>query len=263
MITMYDSTNPLDIPAEAEAVGGYVNGFYTWRVDAWSRFTAALVVRRISVNASRNEGDTLDVENGAATPFDCARWVAMRRQAGVADPWIYCAKYVWPDIMTLMAQEGQEAQYWIADPAPLGVAPGLPHSIEGAIACQYAWEPESGGHYDLSLVNVSPILVATHEEAEMLSATDPKSGNIILADAAGEVFVFDRHGAPAAVGYLGGLNGHPEFHAGGGADNGPVVGIGISDDGNPALSAYVLITRDATDNFHPYLFPSSGALVIR
>src|SRR2546427_509105 len=57
-----------------------------------------------------------------------------------------------------------------------------------------------------------------------------------------------------------GLNSHPEWNAGDGRANGPVVAFEPFDDGNAGLSAYVIITRDAGGAFHPYQFPSSGAL---
>lgn len=256
---MFDSTSPYDIPTTALAVAGYVNGAFAWPADSWNRFPHAILLRKISVRADINDGDTLDIETGAAQPDQAPGWVQMRRAAGITDPWIYCATSTWPAIAAAMTSAGQVAGYWIADPRPAGKLPGLPHSIDGAIACQYAWPPESGGHYDLSLVT-SATLVGTQEETGMLSAVDPKSGNNLVTNVAGEVFVFDRRWQPASTGFLGGLNGHPEWQAGGLAVNGPVVGIETLDDGNPSISAYVLVTQDADGKPHPYVFPSSGVL---
>lgn len=256
---MFDSTSPYDIPATAQGVAGYVNGSFPWPVGSWDRFPNAAVKRYISLDATISVGNTLDVETGAAKPWQAPGWVKLRRGAGVHDLWIYCATSTWPDVLTAMHNAGQTADYWVADPRPVGRPPGLPHSLPGAIACQYAWPPESGGHYDLSLVDTAT-LVTAHEGAEMLSATDPKNGNNIVTNLAGEVYVFDQRWQPSPTGFLGGLNGHPEWQAGGTFANGPVVGIETLDDGNPALSAYVLVTQDAEGVPHPYVFPSSGIL---
>lgn len=97
------------------------------------------------------------------------------------------------------------------------------------------------------------------EEEDMFSFTDPKNGCKAICDRSGAVFNFNPDGTLGGH-YLGGLNSHPEWNAGDGRPNGPVVAFQPFDDGNPALSAYVIITRDAAGAFHPYQFPSSGAL---
>jgi len=97
------------------------------------------------------------------------------------------------------------------------------------------------------------------EEEDMFSFTDPKNGCKALCDRSGAVFNFNPDGTLGGH-YLGGLNNHPEWNAGDGRANGPVVAFEPFDDGNTALSAYVVITRDAGGAFHAYQFPSSGAL---
>jgi hypothetical protein len=97
------------------------------------------------------------------------------------------------------------------------------------------------------------------EEEDMFSFTDPKNGCKALCDRSGAVFNFNPDGTPGGH-YLGGLNSHPEWSAGDGRANGPVVAFEPFDDGSAVLSAYVIITRDAGGTFHPYQFPSSGAL---
>lgn len=90
------------------------------------------------------------------------------------------------------------------------------------------------------------------EETDM-AAVDPGSGGIWVTDPTGAVFCFD--GAP----YLGGLNNHPEWHAGNAGD--PVVGIvpwkgnGVNEGGN----GYAIATRP-TGSKAPdlYRFPRSG-----
>jgi glycoside hydrolase-like protein len=101
--------------------------------------------------------------------------------------------------------------------------------------------------------------VTSEEDVEMFSCTDPKSGWKVLCDRTGAVFNFNADGTPGGR-YLGALNNHPDFHAGDGQANGPVVAISTWDDGNPGLSGYVIITRDAAGTFHNYNFPSDGRL---
>ena len=95
------------------------------------------------------------------------------------------------------------------------------------------------------------------EEEDMFSFTDPKNGCKALCDRSGAVFNFNPDGTLGGH-YLGGLNNHPEWNAGDGRANGPVVAFEPFDDGDAALSAYVIITRDAAGAFHPYQFPSTG-----
>ena len=75
-------------------------------------------------------------------------------------------------------------------------------------------------------------------------AYDHVSGGFWVVDELGEVYAFD--GAP----YAGGLNTHPEWQAGGGAANGPAIGIGFCG----ATNGYVIVTRDNNGGIHPYRF---------
>lgn len=144
MTTMYDSTNPEDIPADAEAVAGYVNGAESaWPAGAWDRFTEATIKRHISVTAS-NEGDTLDVENGDATIAQAPGWIKTRTDAGVPEEtlWLYVDRTNYQDLRAAVGPF--TGGFWVADWS------GVEHDVEGAVATQYANPTTSGGHYDLS-----------------------------------------------------------------------------------------------------------------
>lgn len=143
---MYDSITAADIPAGAAMVAGYVDGIYRWSDADWARFPIAVKVR-IAVSAFTNDGHVLDQETGNATPDQAPGWVQLRRATG-ADPSVYTNLNNWARLRAAFQAQGvPEPHYWIAEWT------GVPHSIPGTVACQYANPVFSGGHYDLSLVD--------------------------------------------------------------------------------------------------------------
>jgi hypothetical protein len=64
MRTMYDAVNPLNIPASAEMVAGYVTGADTWSPTDWLRFPQAVKVRIDALGTAPLNSDVLDVEPG-------------------------------------------------------------------------------------------------------------------------------------------------------------------------------------------------------
>lgn len=143
--TMYDSTNPNDIPLDAQLVAGYINGTYTWPQSGWDRFPNAVHVP-IATQAYVNDGVVLDVEQFDATPAQGPDWVLRRRNAGI-DPTVYCSLSVWPFVRAAFQTAGvPEPHYWIAR------YDNVAQLIPGAVAKQYINPPTSGGHYDLSIV---------------------------------------------------------------------------------------------------------------
>jgi hypothetical protein len=143
MRTMYDSTNPDDIPASAEMVAGYIDGAYAWSSDGWARFPHATHVT-VATQPGTNDGDVLDVEFGDATPAQAPAWIRMRQEAGLAVPTIYCASFAVTHLRTVCA--GLRYDLWVA------YWTGQPHVMDGAVAVQFADPSSSGGHFDLSLV---------------------------------------------------------------------------------------------------------------
>jgi hypothetical protein len=138
--TMYDSVSPGNIPRNAVAVAGYVDGFYAWSQAAWDMFPNSLHIP-IAVHPGTNAGIVLDVEPGDATPAQAAGWIRMRNQAGLAVANLYCNN---SELGQVMADNvGLSFNIWLAEYTQ------VPHIPNTAAACQYA-DP---GPYDISLCN--------------------------------------------------------------------------------------------------------------
>ena len=99
---------------------------------------------------------------------------------------------------------------------------------------------------------LNPQPVAHGEEDDVLSFTDATGHYRCEAD--GAVYAFKPDGSPGGR-YLGGLNNHPQWQAGAGTANGPPFIFGPTPQGG-----YVITTRDAGGQFHPYVFPPDGSL---
>src|SRR5581483_10825841 len=78
LITMYDSVTAWQIPPDAPAVAGYVDGMYCWSAQDWARFPNALKVT-IATSAA-HDAMVLDVERWDATPDEAPGWIARQRQ---------------------------------------------------------------------------------------------------------------------------------------------------------------------------------------
>lgn len=147
---MYDSTNPLDIPADAEAVAGYLD---LWAGGSWDRFTRASVKRYIARNVNE-DGDTADVETGDLTPAQAPVWTRRRLAAGIVRPWCYSNTSTKSALFSAMSGAGlvlhRDWEWWSA-----AYSTGKPRLDPDAIATQYADPATSGGHFDLSLISDS------------------------------------------------------------------------------------------------------------
>lgn len=152
---MYDGINSLaegiakSFP-DAAMVAGYVNGDYAWTQAEWDLFPHAVKVQ-ISVTASANAGDVLDVESGNATPAQTAGWIKTRKAAGYYRPTIYCSLATVPAVRqgTGAYILGEDYDIWVADwtGSPHEVtAPGTPTAT--CSATQY----ENTADYDASAV---------------------------------------------------------------------------------------------------------------
>ena len=139
--TMYDGIVTGNLPAGAALYAGYEDGAWPDAAALAQRFPSAIIVR-VTVSASDNEGQVLDVENGDATPAQAVGWIQRRRSAGI-DPSVYCNSSTWPAVRAAFAAAGvAEPHYWIAQ------YDGDPTIPDGAIAKQYA----SNTGYDTSSV---------------------------------------------------------------------------------------------------------------
>lgn len=152
---MYDGINSLAAGIarafpNAAKVAGYVNGYYAWSQAEWNLFPHADHVT-ISVTASANAGDVLDVEAGDAAPNQTAGWIAMRKAAGLYRPTIYCSRLVIPAVRAGTGSYILDRDYdiWCADytGSPHQVtAPGTP--VATCAATQY----QSTANWDVSIV---------------------------------------------------------------------------------------------------------------
>ena len=86
-ITMYDSVNTKMIPADAEAVAGYVGGFWPTFPTLVLEWPKAKKLS-IAVNA-RQDAECLDVEAGDARPDQAPAWVKRQIKRGVKRPVVY------------------------------------------------------------------------------------------------------------------------------------------------------------------------------
>ena len=143
---MGDSTTAADIPPGMALVAGYVDGLYQWSAADWALHPKATQVR-VAVFASTNDGHVLDVETGDATPDQAPSWVTMRRAAGI-EPSIYCSEMNgWSAVRQAFFDQGVvEPSYWVANYNGNQAIP------PDAVSKQYANQPMTGGHYDLSSV---------------------------------------------------------------------------------------------------------------
>lgn len=114
-ITMYDAVNVNNIPADAPAVAGYINGAYPNYEELVSRFPRAKHVS-IAVNTS-GRADFLDVERGDASPGQAVPWLDAMLRDGVDRPGVYASTSTWFDdgLFNDMSHFGSKVRRWIAE----------------------------------------------------------------------------------------------------------------------------------------------------
>ena len=91
-IVMFDSVTASEIPANAQAVAGYVDGRFANVAELKDRFPHAHILS-IAV-FPEHDADCLDIETGDASPADAAGWYARQRARGVARPCLYASASV-------------------------------------------------------------------------------------------------------------------------------------------------------------------------
>jgi hypothetical protein len=149
MPTMPDGINSL-APGIAKTfpgtnwVAGYLNGTFVWSQADWDLFPHANHVT-ITVTASADIGDVLDVETGDATPPQAEAWIAMRKAAGLYRPTIYC------NLSTVPAVRAGTGKYVLGTDYDLWIAV-FDNSTASPYAGCAAKQYESTTNYDLSEV---------------------------------------------------------------------------------------------------------------
>lgn len=112
---LFDSIKAANIPKDAQAIAGYVDGRYAWSQLDFDSFPQALIKRHITVGYFA--GDTLDVERYDASPSFAGIWCRNRLSAGIINPWVYsdrndqkaCEDFMWNEDISL-----DQASMWIA-----------------------------------------------------------------------------------------------------------------------------------------------------
>lgn len=113
--TMYDSVTVGEIPANARAVAGYVNGRYrTWLELASSHPHAKRL--SIAVSADAN-AECLDVEQHDARIEQVPEWVRRQQRRGVRRPVVYCSLGLAHSLLGVLEAHGikrSEIRLWTA-----------------------------------------------------------------------------------------------------------------------------------------------------
>lgn len=111
-ITMYDAVTVGNIPHDAPAVAGYVDGFINYG-DMVRSFPNA---KHISISIHGNPADILDVESGAATPGMVIPWIDARFKEGADRPGVYATLSSWNGgIWHALEPYGSKVRRWVAD----------------------------------------------------------------------------------------------------------------------------------------------------
>lgn len=126
---------------------GYDDG--SWPdADALQQRFPGKRVWRITVRATDNEGDVLDVEKGDASPGEAPGWVYRRRLAGHGGPAVYCDVSTWPVCRQAFTASQVPEPHWFV--AAWGQGPTITPAwiAAGVVAKQHTSTP----NYDLSTV---------------------------------------------------------------------------------------------------------------
>jgi hypothetical protein len=115
MIRMFDDVTVRLIPADAQAVAGYVNGRWANYPDVVKRFPKAL---HLSISVNRfGDADCLDVEKGDATNDEAPAWVRRQQKRGVRQPVVYTSTSNAAALLRVLARAGitrSQIRLWTA-----------------------------------------------------------------------------------------------------------------------------------------------------
>lgn len=115
MILQYDSVTIDQIPADAEAVAGYVGGIFPTFSPLVARFPNA---RHKSIAVSADEdADILDVESGDAVNSQAPAWFRRQKARGLALPGFYTSASNVPALLATLEAAGikrDEYVLWVA-----------------------------------------------------------------------------------------------------------------------------------------------------
>jgi hypothetical protein len=135
---MFDSIDLAQIPAEAAAAAGYINGSWATWPTLKERLPHAHLLS-ITVSASA-DADCLDVEKGDATPGQATGWIKRQVARGVHRPVIYANASTMPGVLQALTASGisrSSVRLWSAHYDG-------PH-ICGPASCRYPGVPACDG----------------------------------------------------------------------------------------------------------------------
>ena len=104
LVAMFDSVNVAEIPENAKAVAGYVDGQWQTIPELDKKFPHAHKVA-IAVFAKDN-ARCLDIEQGDATNAEAAEWVRRQWTHGVKRPILYTSVSNWKALQAELAAAG-------------------------------------------------------------------------------------------------------------------------------------------------------------
>ena len=150
MILMLDSTTATDIPRNAVAVAGYVDGDFANFAAMLERFPHA---HRLSISVHGNHADCADCEKGDMSPAQAVAWVNAELRRGTWRPCVYANRSTWfapvepgaPSLWATLSHYGAGIRRWLADYDGIAVVP------TGFDAKQYNDHGPHGEHYDVSV----------------------------------------------------------------------------------------------------------------
>lgn len=132
---MFDSVTVAEIPQNAEAVAGYVDGRWKTYPELVAKFPHA---RKVSIAVSASaDADCLDVEAGDATNAEAAAWVKRQWARGVKRPILYTSVSNWKQLDADLRAAGIKrrpygksyhrwAAHYTAQPHRCGRSHGMP-----------------------------------------------------------------------------------------------------------------------------------------
>jgi hypothetical protein len=153
--TMYDSTRPEAIPADAGMIAGYADGDFAWPADAWDNWPLAAKVRISNTPPyDVRSCSVADIETGALRIADARPFIVARDAFRKGTATIYCDMTNLPYVGKACAGLAYNvwAAWWPALPGDAEIAAIRAQLRPGAklVAVQYRSLAQAG--YDLSLV---------------------------------------------------------------------------------------------------------------
>lgn len=111
MLTMFDAVTVGNIPADAQYVALYIDGYNNYPAGK-ARFPHATI---LTITVAGAVADCCDCESGAMTPAGAVQWVADRLAAGAWRPCVYADASTWDgDLWAPLEHYGDKIRRWVA-----------------------------------------------------------------------------------------------------------------------------------------------------